>query len=578
MKKFVLLLIIAGLSVIDVQASVVKQLYINAILHPDGSASIEEYWLIDLDKEDAKTEWYVAHRGLNGMRIENLTVEGYVPGYDDPMVFETLDHWDVDASREEKAGRCGLNNNGQEICWGFGDWGEHEYIVSYELTHLVRSYDTCDGFNHCFVDLNCKIKEACVTISASDSIILSEQNTRRWAFGYKGQIAFDGNEIVATPDEEIGDGRRMIIMLEMDKGMFSPDTQGGEPWADKKQRALDGSDYTGDDDEDLTFWEWVGVIAFIAVCGLGYFCFGFIAEYAGGFIAALLWILLCAAWWVLSLSPLRTWRRRKKLGIAKGRYYRDVKKEWTLTKNKMVMDDLSYFSGMSNEHIIGAILLKLMARGDLTIVREEYKGKEHDMLKIVTPVREVDKETKGDDRLCSHALKLLTLASGEDLTLQPDEFQKWCKVKKHGTDIKNFVDLLDAKYDKAYITDNAADLYGMKAFLNDFSLLNERGMMEVGLWDQYMVYAEFFGLADKVRSEMSKICPEYLQMSKLGNSLEVAKDGDVVYMFSDSIYTSASSAVERVASKSKASASGFSSFSSSSGGGGYSGGGGGGGR
>lgn len=577
MKKL-LLLIIAGLSVIDVQASVVKQLYINAILHPDGSASIEEYWLIDLDKEDAKTEWYVAHRGLNGMRIENLTVEGYVPGYDDPMVFETLDNWDVDASREEKAGRCGLNNNGQEICWGFGDWGEHEYVVSYDLTHLVRSYDTCDGFNHCFVDMNCKIKEACVTITASDSIALSEANTRRWAFGYKGRIEFDGNYIVCTADEEIGDGKRMIIMLEMDKGMFTPDTQGGEPWADKKQRALDGSDYTGDDDEDLSFWEWVGVIIFIGICVLGYLCFGFIAEWASSIIVALLWIVLCAAWWVLSLSPLRTWRKKKKLGIAKGKYYRDVDKDWTLTKNKMLMDELSYFSGMGNEHIIGAILLKLMARGDLTIVREEYKGKAHDMLRIVKPVTEVDKETKGDERLCSHALKLLTLASGEDLTLQPDEFQKWCKVKKHTTDIKNFVDLLDAKYDKDYITKNAANLYGMKAFLKDFSLLNERGMMEVGLWDQYMVYAEFFGLADKVRAEMSKICPEYLQMSKLCQSLDVAQDTDVVYMFSDSIYTSASSAIERAASRSRASSSGFSSFSSSGGGGGFSGGGGGGGR
>ena len=40
-----------------------------------------------------------------------------------------------------------------------------------------------------------------------------------------------------------------------------------------------------------------------------------------------------------------------------------------------------------------------------------------------------------------------------------------------------------------------------------------------------MVYAEFFGLSDKVRSEMKKICPEYLNMSRLAQSLEVAKAG-----------------------------------------------------
>ena len=104
-------------------------------------------------------------------------------------------------------------------------------------------------------------------------------------------------------------------------------------------------------------------------------------------------------------------------------------------------------------------------------------------------------------------------------------------------------------------------------------------MMEVKLWDEYMVYAEFFGLADEVRAEMKKICPEYLEVSKLGQSLEVAQETHIVGLFSGSIYTSASNAVERAAQRSSShTSSGFSSFSSSSGGGGYSGGGGGGGR
>jgi uncharacterized membrane protein len=101
--------------------------------------------------------------------------------------------------------------------------------------------------------------------------------------------------------------------------------------------------------------------------------------------------------------------------------------------------------------------------------------------------------------------------------------------------------------------------------------------MEVKLWDEYMVYAEFFGIADKVRKEMQAICPEYLKMSKIGQSLNVAQEDDIVYMFSDSIYTATSSAVARAAARSRSS-SGFSSRSSHGGGGGCSGGGGGGGR
>ena len=268
----------------------------------------------------------------------------------------------------------------------------------------------------------------------------------------------------------------------------------------------------------------------------------------------------------MSLAPLRKWRRRKKLGIVKGNYFREVKKEWTLVKNKTVIDDLSYFYGMSNQNIIGSLLLKLMAKGDVTIVREKYKKDEKEMLKIVHPCQEISKEAKGDDRLACHVLRLLTLASGDDLVLQPEEFEKWCRQKKNENDIQNFMKMLESKPDKEYTNQHAAHIFGLKAFLQDFTLLNERGTMEVGLWDQYLVYAEFFGLADQVRKDMERICPEYLRISNITKSLEVSTDGAVVYMFSDSIYTATTNAIERMAERSTSS-SGFSSISSSGGGG-----------
>ena len=75
-------------------------------------------------------------------------------------------------------------------------------------------------------------------------------------------------------------------------------------------------------------------------------------------------------------------------------------------------------------------------------------NKDRDMLKIVHPRQDVDKEAKGDDRLASHVLKLLTLASGEDLVLQPNEFAQWCKKKSNETDIQNFMKTLEGKADK----------------------------------------------------------------------------------------------------------------------------------
>ena len=554
-------------------ASTVKRIDVKAVLQKDGTAAIEERWLIDLDNSDAKTEWYVTHRSIDGIHLQNLTVEGYVPGHAGLVQFETLSEWDVNASRKEKTGKCGLANNDQEVCWGFGDWGEHEYIVRYQLTNLVKSYDTNDGFNHCFVDMDCTVEQARVVITAADGIMLSEDNTRRWAFGYEGIIEFEGDSIVAAPNGPIGNGKRMIIMLEFDKDVFQPASTAGESWESRKQRALEGSDFVKDNDEDMSFWDWVlfGIVVLLSI--FSYFFVNLIVT----LVLSLMWLLLCAVWWVVSLAPLRKWNKRKKLGIVKGNYFREVKKDWTLVKNKMVIDELSYFYGMSNQNVIGALLLKLMAKGDVTIVREEYKKKEREMLKIVHPWQGMDQNAKGDDRLAAHVLKLLTLASGDDLVLQPNEFDKWCRQKKNKTDIQNFIKMLEGKPDKEYISQNAAQIYGLKAFLQDFTLLNERETMEVGLWDRYLVYAEFFGLADQVRKDMERICPEYLRISNITKSLEVSTDGAIVYMFSDSIYTATTNAIERMAERSTSS-SGFSSISSSGGGGGFSGGGGGGGR
>ena len=558
-------------------ASVVKRIDINAVLHKDGTAAIEERWLIDLDDSDAKTEWYVTHRSIDGIHIENLTVEGYVPGHSGLVPFETLSKWDIDASRKEKTGKCGLANHDQEVCWGFGDWGEHEYVVRYNLTNLVKSYDTNDGFNHCFVDMDCTVEQARIVITAADGILLSEANTRRWAFGYEGNIVFEGNSIVATPNGPLNKGKRMIVMLEFDKDMFQPASEANESWESRKQRALDGSDFLKDSaDDDMGFWDWVlfGLVVLVAL--LGYFFVDFVV----GLLLSLLWMLLCAAWWVVSLAPLRKWYKRKKLGIVKGNYFRDVEKDWTLVKNKMLIDDLSYFYGMSNQNVIGALLLKLMAKGDVTIVREEYKNEKKEMLKILHPLKEIDQNAKGDDRMASHVLKLLTMASGDDLVLQPNEFDNWCKRKSNKTDIQNFMKALEGKSDDEYNKKNAANLFGLKAFLQDFTLLNERSTMEVGLWDKYLVYAEFFGLADQVRKDMEKICPEYLKLSNITKSLDVSTSvnrGDLIYMFSDSIYTATTSAIERMAERSTSS-SGFSNYSSIGGGGGFSGGGGGGGR
>ena len=573
---------IGGCWMTDCQASTVKELDVFVWLELNGSAVIQERWLIDLDDSDAKTEWYVGHKNMGKMEITDLRVEGYIPGMGDGQLFETLERWKLNASREEKAGTCGLNNNGTEICWGFGDYGLHEYVVTYRLTHLIQSYDTNDGFNHCFVDVDCDVEQSQVFIIPDEGISLSEANTRRWAFGYEGSIEFDEDScIVATPSETIGHGKRIIIMLEFDKGVFEPDSESYMTWASRKKMALEGADYDDlkEEDDDWGFWDWV--ILIVVIVG-GLLVFAMIDVIVDVLLLLIVWF--CEAlWWVVPLSPLRKWFRRRRLGIRSGYYWRTVKPEWSLIKNWLLVSELNYVRNMPKQPVISAVLLKLIDRGDISITREE--GGSSNLLKIVNPnnsAASVPSSISSDKDLCTMVLYMLTKAAGKDAVLQPNEFSSW--AKKNRTVPRKLMNAFEMSLDKGYIERNAADVFGLKAFLKDFTLLNERHMMEVRLWDQYMVYAQFFGLTEQVVRDMKKICPEYLKMSKLAQGIELS-ESDYTHVWTAAIYDAVvhsepayTSSSHSSYSGSSHSSSGYSSHSSHSGGGGYSGGGGGGGR
>ena len=67
---------------------------------------------------------------------------------------------------------------------------------------------------------------------------------------------------------------------------------------------------------------------------------------------------------------------------------------------------------------------------------------------------------------------------------------------------------------------NVREVLGMKLFLEDFTLANERHATEVALWKDYLVFAELFGIAKQVRKDMKQINPEYLKMDEIYASAE----------------------------------------------------------
>ena len=108
---------------------------ITVDLQSNGDAVITEVW--SLRNVSDVTEWCFALCNLTDASVDSLTVHDELG-----RQYETLDAWNVNASRAEKEFRCGIatTSEGYEICWGV-EFGTHTYRpsrYSFEFQLLVR--------------------------------------------------------------------------------------------------------------------------------------------------------------------------------------------------------------------------------------------------------------------------------------------------------------------------------------------------------------------------------------------------------------------------------------------------------
>ena len=111
----------------------------------------------------------------------------------------------------------------------------------------------------------------------------------------------------------------------------------------------------------------------------------------------------------------------------------------------------------------------------------------------------------------------------------------------------------------------AKELKGLKKFLEEFTLIDKREAIEVALFEEYLMFAQILGIADKVSKQFKKLYPDIIQ-----NYNYDFDDVFLIYAISSSGISKANTAKSRAESYS----SGGGGFSSGGGGGGSFGGGG----
>ncbi len=552
-SKVLLLMLCLAFPLWGVAGPVLRHLQIDVILRDNGDADVREMRQMEIDSEG--TECYIVIGNLNGSDIKDFSVTD-----ETGKEYVNEGAWNVDRSRERKAGRCGMvrKSDGYELCWGLGNSGQRIYTVNYTVTNMVRSYEESDGFNWMFItrDMRPAPQKAEVNIVSERDGGLPVDSVKAWAFGFKGDVSIEDDGVVVSNTEPMTPEMAMIVMVEIEKGLLHPSRSGNGSFKDLRKKAFEGSDY-----KEQTWWRkfWNKLKADTeALLGLL-------------FIGALFFVFI---WF-----SVKTKRERKKM-LQTVTWYRDIPVNGNLVQAKKLYN--AYYmgsGGIKTEDLVGAMILRFIRTGTLRIENRLVEatglkkmlgaeGKYYDCI-VITDFNEKNRLINTPQM--RKLYDMMREAAGSDMVLQPNELKKW--MKRHETEVVDFMNSIgestSLKEAKRHI-DDVRQVFGLKMFLNDFTLANERHLTELSLWNDYLVYAALYGIADQLKADMKKLNPEYLQMSEITRNLT---NNTVVPVLMATTYDTAHSVKSHVDSRS----SGGGGHSSFGGGGGFSGGGSGGG-
>ena len=470
----------------------VSEIDISVTVRNDGSAYIVQNWRGEFNEG---TENYIPINTY-GIELSNFMVS------DENGTYSLQNSWDVDASFEEKARKCGINEtaDGIELCFGISEYGENRYAIEYVVKDFIKSYTDYDGTNFMFINPNMSTfpTDGHINIVMENSTALDENNARIWAFGYDGNIEFQNGAINAWTTQALNNDASMIVMLELDKGIIYPQAEVNKSFEVIKEIAFEGSDYGYDniyDDEE------VGIF---------------------GMIIGFLTMLIIPALIVLVIVFLVKRKKAIKKFYKETGYFRDVPNGGKIEVSHYLAQ--SFDVAGEESLIIGTLILSMINKGFLEPQIDESVGffgkvKESVNIKLVK-----EPDTPVELRLYN----LLSASAGDDGILQEKELENYSY--RHPEKINAFVDSVGKSGEKEFISlggftngtgncikdlsdkgkSELAEIMGLKKYLEEFTLIAERGISETVIWKDYLIYATLFGIADKVLKQLEKVYPEKL--------------------------------------------------------------------
>ena len=562
-QRLLLFLIVMGWSLSS--AAQLFNVDIEVVINDLGHARICESRTVNVDRG---TEGYIKMYDLQGRDVGELSVSD-----ETGREFTPVNPWIVNGTLEDKAYKCGIYmaEKGKELCWGIGSYGHHTHNVHYTLTRLVKSYTDYDGFIFTFYQAAAPYAQNMhVTIKAEGKTLTTE-NTRVWSFKHYGTIyVTDGVIDVKTTHPFQSDDEKMTVMVQFNKGLLHPTTTVNNTFYKAvKRKALRGSDYLDTEEMDAQ------QASKSSLAGLS-------SGTSSMMDVLMLILLIILAPVILIATPVLTMRACKKdktmhhlFGNVKGKadnWFRGIPCNGLLNHTAGI-----YFAIKGKKDydaLRKAYILRMIYAKQLTLVN--VPGKKGGMQKMFLVAKPEHVDAMSHD-YGENLHRLLYKASGDDHVLEPNELKTY--VQNNTKQLVPLAKSLKNSLQKDTMPslmriepEDAQEVFGLKKYLEEFTLSKDRTMEEVALWKEYLVHATLFGITDQVSHDMQKVMPDFGEIGDLNNILidpdtlalatalatatgEAYKHMD--YLITPRTYSSRSSSSSR-------------SYSSSSGGGGHS--------
>ena len=531
-----------------VEANTIQNISMDIFVDDNGDAYVTETWKCNVTQG---TEVYHPYYNLGNSEIKDLTVT------DGNSNYTTLSSWKTSGTLASKANKCGINkiSNGVELCWGISEYGSHTYTAKYTITNFVSEttdsqmiywtlipYDFSTSIGNMYIKIHTNFR-------IQDTIdVWGYGNYGGTAYVYDGYIEMQSNGALATDEY-------MTILVKFPFGTFNTSNKLNNNFEYYYDMSQEGSTEYVEPDESVI------IVAIL--------------------MSAIFFIIIIGAVAKGSISNKLDYGTAGKKIPKNVPYFRDIPCRNDIFRAYYIGYQYNLIKNKTD--ILGAIILKWIKDGVIRIEEKEV-GVIFKKENIIIVLNESNLEDIEDYK--EKELFDMLYEASKDGYLENNEFEKWCK-NSYST-ILYWFDKITAIEEMKLVREGliiekqrrskrkatpelkqeALELAGLKRYLNEYTLIKERETVEVQLFEEYLIFAQVLGIAQKVAKQFKDIYPEIIEQSNFTS-----------YDYINYINVSSHRGIT-VARNAKAIAESYSSggggFSSGGGGGGSFGGGGGG--